>query len=181
MGRRLPDNQPASDDHTVHRRDVLGLPLGSYKRLALLRDQRGADCGDLASPAQATSPGLRPFLAGSLKSEIFEVLGKLETEAFYAIFVDAYGNHLGAQTLNVGSHRTVAVRCRDLFGRALALDAAALILAHNHPSGDVRPSAADRDVTRELLSIAGRLEVTLIDHLIVAGHQIYSMERGTLL
>ena len=62
--------------------------------------------------------------------------------------------------------------------RALALGAAGFVLAHNHPSGDCRPSADDLAGTRQIAGIAEALELTLIDHLIVTRRCVYSMRAG---
>lgn len=64
---------------------------------------------------------------------------------------------------------------------ALAFDAAAVIVAHNHPSGDPTPSQADRDATRALLRALDAIQVRLLDHLVIAGEDVASFRRLGLL
>src|SRR3546814_6826791 len=57
---------------------------------------------------------------------------------------------------------------RVIIARALEIGAGAIVLAHNHPSGDLKPSSADRSLTREVTDIARRLEIAVLDHIIVS-------------
>ena len=70
---------------------------------------------------------------------------------------------------------------RAIFAAALRRDAAGMVIAHNHPSGDPRPSRADRDATRQLAEIAAALGIALHDHLIFAGGQWRSLRELGLL
>ncbi|MFC0588951.1 JAB domain-containing protein, partial [Novosphingobium aquiterrae] len=60
-------------------------------------------------------------------------------------------------------------------------DCAAIVLAHNHPSGDPRPSPADLSATTTIARHAAVLEIKIVDHLIVAGHQVFSMRKAGML
>lgn len=75
----------------------------------------------------------------------------------------------------------LSVRMRENFGEALRLDARELILAHNHPSGQCRPSSCDMTATRRLAEVARALDIVLIDHLILTDEAVYSMRAGGLL
>jgi DNA repair protein RadC len=70
---------------------------------------------------------------------------------------------------------------RDVFAEALRLGASGMILAHNHPSGECRPSDNDIAATRRLAEVALALDVALIDHLIFTHEAVYSMRAGGLL
>jgi DNA repair protein RadC len=70
---------------------------------------------------------------------------------------------------------------RGLLGEALRLDAVGIILAHNHPSGQCRPSERDISATRRLCDVAKALDIALIDHLIFTEDAVYSMRAGGLL
>ena len=70
---------------------------------------------------------------------------------------------------------------RSLFTGALGLDAHSLLLAHNHPSGDCRPSAADQTVTDMVRAHAAIFGIEVVDHLIFTEDQCFSMQRGELL
>lgn len=80
-----------------------------------------------------------------------------------------------------GTVDTVAPPLRAVIAEALRLDAAALILAHGHPSGDERPSAADVAYTRALVRVAEALDMVVADHLIVAGTTVVSLREAGLL
>ena len=81
-----------------------------------------------------------------------------------------------------GSHESqVELPLRSLIRDALTLDADALIMAHNHPSGHARPSTADKTVTRRVAQIARGLNIRLLDHLIFAGEAVVSFRAMGLL
>lgn len=73
-----------------------------------------------------------------------------------------------------GSTDTIHVPIRAIAADALMFDAAAVLMAHNHPSGDARPSAADRALTRRLARLLHALDVVLFDHLVLAPGAITS-------
>lgn len=102
-------------------------------------------------------------------------------ERGHALFVDAQRACLGNAAFGMGGIGTLSLRLRALMGEALRLDAAGLILAHNHPSGQCRPSACDIAATRRLQDIALALDITLVDHLIFTTGAVYSMRAGRLL
>lgn len=102
-------------------------------------------------------------------------------ERCHAIFVDAERACLGEAAIGMGGSDTLQLRMRSLFGEALRLNAAGIILAHNHPSGQCRPSSGDITATRRLQDIGEALDITLIDHLIFTTEAIYSMRAGGFL
>lgn len=99
-------------------------------------------------------------------------------ERLHVIYCDGARRYLHDETLALGSMRRIEARARPLFERALALGAGGFLLAHNHPSGDCRPSAEDLAATRHLAAIASALELELVDHVIVAGRRAFSMRAG---
>lgn len=105
--------------------------------------------------------------------------GGLQREVFVGLFLDNQFRLIEAETLFLGTLTQTSVYPREVVKAALAHNAAALAVAHNHPSGDSSPSRADEYLTRVLKSTLGLVDVKLIDHFIVAGHQVVSMaERG---
>jgi DNA repair protein RadC len=76
-----------------------------------------------------------------------------------------------------GSISRVAVYPREIVRRALTLNAASLIVAHNHPSGGVEPSANDRRLTRVLQDSLALIDVRLLDHLVVTSNEVFSFSR----
>jgi DNA repair protein RadC len=102
-------------------------------------------------------------------------------ERCHVVFVDAARRQLGDASVGLGSFNALSLRMRELFAEALRLDARGLILAHNHPSGDCRPSSCDIAATNRLAEVARALDIALIDHLIFTKESVYSMRAGGLL
>lgn len=129
---------------------------------------------DLAQGVQLGTPrAVSDFLALWLRDRPYEV--------FAALFLDARHRLLAAEELFRGTLCQTAVYPREVARRTLQLNAAAIIVAHNHPSGEAEPSAADDDLTRCLRVALAQLDVPVLDHLIVAGNHCYSFaERGRL-
>lgn len=114
--------------------------------------------------ANAAHAVLSPALTGLVEEEL------------HALYLDKRNRVLAHRRLTVGSDRFTVVDARQIFRPAVALGAPAVILGHNHPSGDASPSVQDRDVTRRV-SAAGRvLGIALLDHLII-GHPGWSSLR----
>lgn len=108
-------------------------------------------------------------------------LAALEHETFGALFLDAQHRLVAFETLFSGTLTHTAVHPREVVKRALALNAAALILAHNHPSGAAEPSRADELVTQSLRQALALVDVKLLDHVVVGrGATVSFAERGLL-
>lgn len=99
-------------------------------------------------------------------------------ERFHVVFLDPARCPLADQSIGQGSIGVLTLRMRELFGRALSLEASGIILAHNHPSGVCRPSETDIAETRRLAAIGRTLDIELVDHLIFTRQSVYSMRAG---
>ncbi len=88
-------------------------------------------------------------------------------EVFQTILVNSRRRLIAVQTISQGTLDTILVHPREVFGTAIAHRAAAIILAHNHPSGDPTPSAADIKVTCELVRAGQLLKIEVLDHIIL--------------
>lgn len=108
-------------------------------------------------------------------------LRDLPHEVFAAIFLNQKHGVLAYRELFRGSVHGSAVHPREVVKEALKENAAALILAHNHPSGHVSPSPDDMRLTEELRGVLQRIDVRVIDHLIVGGNGYFSFAREGLL
>lgn len=107
-------------------------------------------------------------------------LGK-EYEAFVVLFLDVHCRIIEAEEIFRGTLMQTSVYPREVVKRALRLNAAAVILAHNHPSGVAEPSRADEMLTQSLKSALGLVDVRVLDHIVVAGSALISLaERGLL-
>lgn len=90
-----------------------------------------------------------------------------EHEVFSALFLDTQHRLIHFETLFRGTIDSASVYPREVVKRALAHNAAAVILVHNHPSGDSAPSNADRRITHRLKEALGLMEIRVIDHIVV--------------
>jgi DNA repair protein RadC len=150
-----------------------GLGPARYARLAgsleLARRYLAARLprGDaLASPADT-----RRFLAARL--------GSRRQEIFACLFLDNRHRIIAFEELFRGTIDGASVHPREVVRRAIDLDAAALIVAHNHPSGVAEPSHADRAITRRLQQAAALVDLRLLDHVVVGDGELVSFaERG---
>ncbi len=106
-------------------------------------------------------------------------LGGLPHEVFAVIFLDAQHRLLRLEELFRGTLSQTSVYPREVVKRALALNAGAVVLAHNHPSGLAEPSRADELLTQSLKAALALVDVRVLDHLVVGRGQVVSMaERG---
>jgi len=101
-------------------------------------------------------------------------------ERLVVVHLDGEG-HILHVSETVGNAATVALPMREIVRQALDADAEAIILAHNHPSGDPTPSEQDKENTRRLAEVAAALDLVLHDHLIFGGNACRSLRALGLL
>ena len=108
-------------------------------------------------------------------------IGLLEYEVFCVVFLDAQHRIIALKQMFRGTVTQTSVYPREVVKESLALNAAAVILAHNHPSGAAEPSRADEFLTQSLKSALALVDVRVLDHLVVAGADCESFaERGLI-
>ena len=108
-------------------------------------------------------------------------IGALPHEVFAVLFLDAQQKLIACEEMFRGSLTQTSVYPREVVKRALALNAASVILAHNHPSGVLEPSRADELLTQTLKSSLQLVDVRVLDHLVVStGGALSFAERGLL-
>ena len=108
-------------------------------------------------------------------------IGSRPHEVFLALFLDAQHRLLSTEELFRGTLAQTSVYPREVVKRALETNAAAVVFAHNHPSGIAEPSRADEMLTAALRNALDLVDIRTLDHFIVAGHQVYSFaEHGKL-
>jgi len=135
-------------------------------RRALRQELRCRDA--LGSPA-----AVRDYLRLKLRD--------LPHEVFMGLYLDAQNRVIGDEELFRGTLTQTSVYPREVVKRALAHNAASVILAHNHPSGVAEPSHADETLTRSLRQALALVDVRVLDHFVVAGNATVSFaERGLL-
>ena len=151
-----------------------GFRPGQVRRLLAVRElaRRWHVPTDSAAPA-VTSP--REALLQ------FQDLRLSLKECFSVLYLNTRNQPVGCEKVAVGGLNVAALQPREVFGPALTLGAAAVILAHNHPSGDPTPSPEDLAVTRHLQEAGRLLGVEVLDHLVVSAERFRSLrEAGSL-
>ena len=154
---------------------VKGLGQAKFAQLAAameiarrsLREQLGT------RPALTSPAAVRDFLRLTLAAR--------EQEVFLVLFVDAQHRVIRCDEMFHGTLTQTSVYPREIVKAALAANAAAVIFAHNHPSGVAQPSRADELLTGQLKEALALVDIKVLDHFVVAGTQCLSFaERGLL-
>jgi DNA repair protein RadC len=104
----------------------------------------------------------------------------LEQEHLRLILLDTRNRVLSTPTVYVGSLNTSVVRVGELFRFAIRENAAAMIVAHNHPSGDPAPSSEDIKVTRQIVKAGKILDIEVLDHLVIGRQRYCSLKERSL-
>jgi DNA repair protein RadC len=116
-------------------------------------------------------------VAGLLVGEI----GWLDREQFVILILDSKNGVVGVETVTVGGLNSSIVSAREVFKPVIVRNGASLILAHNHPSGNPKPSPEDVVVTERLARSGEILGISVLDHLIIAGNEFISLREEGLL
>ena len=129
---------------------------------------------DLKTGAALTSPG-------AVRDYLRLVIGPRQQEVFVCLWLDAQHRVIRFDEPFCGTLTQTSVYPREIVKSALACNAAAVIFAHNHPSGVAQPSQADELLTANLREALALVEVKVLDHFVIAGNQALSFaERGLL-
>ena len=102
-------------------------------------------------------------------------------EHFVAFYLDAQHRLIERHIISVGTLSESLVHPREVFEPAISLHAASIIIAHNHPSGLLKPSDADRELTRKLIDSGALLGVAVEDHVIISSKEFLSFRKESLL
>lgn len=113
-------------------------------------------------------------------ADTFSFLKHETKEYFFSIHLDGKNRINCVDEVSVGSLNQSIVHPRELFKTALLSSAAAIILVHNHPSGDPTPSREDIEITRRMKEAGEILGVKLLDHIIIGSSYLSFVERGLL-
>jgi DNA repair protein RadC len=108
-------------------------------------------------------------------------MGHKKVEEFRVLYLNHKHALIADEILQTGTVNHAPVYPREVVKRALDLGASAMILAHNHPSGDATPSKDDIDITKQIVAAAASLGLTVHDHLIIAGSKHYSFKSKGIL
>jgi DNA repair protein RadC len=110
---------------------------------------------------------------------LVRLLQDKDREHFYAVLLDTKNHVLGVELVSVGGLSASLAHPREVFKAAIRRSAAAVILAHNHPSGDPMPSAEDIQITKAMVEAGKLLDIAVLDHLIIGDGRYQSLkEKG---
>ncbi|EHX7008956.1 DNA repair protein RadC [Salmonella enterica subsp. enterica serovar Concord] len=134
----------------------------TIRRALTLFDNHLREPGTAFTGTQAVRDWLRLRMSG------------LEREEFMVLYLNNQHRLLAHETLFTGTVNRTEVHPREVLKRALHFNAAAVILAHNHPSGDPAPSPEDRAITERLVQALALVDIRVPDHLIIGSSQVLS-------
>jgi DNA repair protein RadC len=156
-------------------RGIKGLgPAKQAELLAVMEMARRALAQGLQAAPVFDSPS-------AVKDYLALQIGGREREVFAVLFLDAQHRLVAFEELFQGTLSQTSVHPREVVKRALALNAAAVVLGHNHPSGLAEPSRADEFLTQTLRQALALVDVRVLDHIVVGRGQVVSMaERGLM-
>jgi DNA repair protein RadC len=168
---------------------ISGLLHAGHVRLAEVKGMGPAKRAELAAVLELARRALASQLVampvfsspGVVRDYLRLHMAQLEHEQFSVLFLDAQHRLLVFETLFRGSLTQTSVYPREVVVRALHHQAAAVVLAHNHPSGTVQPSRADEALTQTLKAALALVDVRVLDHIIVGPGQALSMAETGLL
>jgi DNA repair protein RadC len=126
---------------------------------------------------------LQPFTRYTSPEQVFDTFSFLRIEAkeyFFAIHLDGKNRICCVDEVSVGSLNQSIVHPREVFKTALLSSAAAIILLHNHPTGDPTPSREDIEITRRLREAGEIIGVKLMDHIIIGDSFVSFVSQGLL-
>lgn len=165
-----------------------GLARAGYQRLKALRGMGQSRAASLVAAfelARRLGPARDPRPVLDCPARVLDQLSPAvrggRKEHFVAFYLNARSQMLHYETVSIGTLSASLVHPREVFAPAISHTAAALIVAHNHPSGDCTPSSEDKDATRRLSRSGELLGIPLLDHLIVAERGFFSFKEHGLL
>src|SRR5208282_4881854 len=122
--------------------------------------------------------GLRPTVRSpqDVCSFVMEEMCYLDREHFRVIILNTKNQVLALETVSVGGLNSSLVHPREVFKPAVLKSAAAVILIHNHPSGDATPSGEDLEITRRLAEAGKLIGIEVLDHIIIGDHVFTSLK-----
>lgn len=127
------------------------------------------------------SRGLLFTRADMVADYFMEKLRHRDTECVYLVCLDAKGQLLREKKLSDGSVNMALISPREIFIEALKDRAVSIILVHNHPSGDPTPSRSDRELTERVAEAGERMDIPLLDHIIIGDNRYMSFKESKYL
>ncbi len=113
--------------------------------------------------------------------QLLKPIGKYQKEHFIGLYLNARNQLIYQETISIGSLNANIVHPREVFEPAIKSHAASIIIAHNHPSGNLEPSEEDLQITKRLIKSGKLLGIEIVDHLIIAGRGFLSFKEKGLI
>ncbi len=164
-----------------------GLYRAGYSDLCAVRGVGPAKAAQLQAALElgrrvaVANPDERPAINSPAEAAalIQYEMGSLQQENVWVMLLDTRNRHLKTERVYQGSVNTSQIRLGEIFREAVKINAAGVIVAHNHPSGDPSPSPDDVAVTRALVEAGKLLDIPVLDHLVIGHGRFVSLkERG---
>ncbi|MBF7084619.1 DNA repair protein RadC [Desulfallas sp. Bu1-1] len=158
--------------------ELMALPgIGRAKAIRL------AAAFELARRLANTMPEDRPSIRSPENAAVL-VMGEmrhLDREHFWALLLNTKNRVIAREVISIGTLNSSAVHPRELFKAAIRRSAAAVILVHNHPSGDPTPSQQDIEVTKRMVEAGNIVGINVLDHLVIGDNQFVSLKAQGLM
>jgi DNA repair protein RadC len=122
------------------------------------------------------SRGLSFHNAGKVADYYMEKLRHLNTECVYLLCLDTKAHLIHEEKISDGCVRMALISPREIFLKALEHKAVYILLLHNHPSGDPAPSSADYQITSDLAELGSKMDIPLLDHIIIGDNEYFSFK-----
>lgn len=173
----LAKNILASVDNNLHKLSECTLQqLMKFKGIGEAKAIAIAASAELGRRRAAHTLPERPRITSSQDcfKILYPLLGDLQIEMFYVLYLNRSGRLIDKACISQGGVSATLVDSRPIFSKALEVMASSIILSHNHPSGNLEPSDQDISLTRKLSSAAKLLDMSVLDHIIIAGNRYTS-------
>lgn len=149
---------------------ILGLAPVARRRVLACAEVARRYQPRVSLPEPITGPAQAVAHLGELRS--------FDREALAVLLLDTRLGVIGLELIALGSVAHVSVEAREVFAPAVSARASAIVIAHNHPSGNVEPSPQDAEFTRAMVQAGHLLSIDVLDHVIVARRSYYSFKRS---
>ena len=165
--------------------ELVALDLAQWRRIKGVGKVKAAQlvaAFELARRGLGKGLGTRPVVASPVDAlPLLEEIRDQRREHFLCLYLNARNQVIFKEVVSIGSLSASIVHPREVFQAAITHSAASVVLAHNHPSGDVSPSGDDIELTRRLVRAGEIMGIDVLDHIIMAAEDFLSMkERGLM-
>jgi len=156
-------------------------PKGKYKTSRAITKNQIIKAANTILKSRVSQKGHLITCPEDTKKLLITQMANYEREVFISIFLDNRHQVISMEEMFQGTIDGASVYPREVVKRALQLNAAAIIISHNHPSGIITPSSSDKNITTHLKDALSLMDIRLLDHFIVGGDDCFSFaERGML-